>query len=171
MVKQLFIEGNPQLRPGFSQLLQQKVKGNRFKLNLQGPDTEAVKVFQRPAAGEHKFLVVDMDGAHQTKDRRLSYLKIGTKDASRVFFMVQKMEAWFLSQPEVIKDCFRLQSIPAISRKAADIEQPDQYLADLVRPKRYHKGKDAATMLPKLNLTKLEAEFEDVQQLIATLIK
>ncbi|MFN8278372.1 MAG: DUF4276 family protein [Chitinophagales bacterium] len=171
MVKQLFIEGDKQLRPGFSQLLQQKVRGNRFKLNLEGPDSEATYKFYHPDTSEHKFLVVDLDGNQETRNRRLSNLKIKAKDANRVFFMVQKMESWFLSQPEVIKDCFNLQNTPTVPRKAIEIEQPDQYLANLVRPKKYHKVKDAATMLPKLNLTKLEAEFEDVQQLIATLLK
>ena len=170
MVIEVFVEGDKKLRQGFSALLGQKVK-RRLQINMQGNDVSAVKGFMNPQVSTNKLLLVDLDMPTANKNERLQYLKI-EKESGRVYFMVQKMEAWFLSQPEVINQRFNMDVSDKIKRKAWEIENPDRFLKDLVSSKRnYHKIDDALPMLLSLNVDKLAEDFEDVNNLINTLSK
>ena len=44
--------------------------------------------------------------------------------------MIQNMEAWFLSQPSVIKEEFGLDVSKSIKRPAHEISKPDKVLND-----------------------------------------
>ncbi len=46
-------------------------------------------------------LLIDLDAPKAEREKRLTYYK--PFDTSNLFFMIQEMEAWILSQPEVIE--------------------------------------------------------------------
>lgn len=110
-----------------------------------------------------------------------------------IFFMVQMMEAWILSQPDVIEQCFgdllpqlkkgkfEKKKAKRLSKHAQAIKNPDEVLNELLqyfekpnkngipRTLKYEKGgkvKLAYQMLIKLNLQKLMRDFEDVRNLV-----
>jgi hypothetical protein len=171
VVKELYIEGDKRLRQGFSQLLRQKVK-SQFSISMEGSETDAAKKFLKPGTSENKALLIDLDAEEAKKPEKLQQLKL-EKEKKRVYFMIQKMEAWFLSQPEVINHQFGIDVSKRVTRAAHEIEKPDEVLAQLVNTPehQYHKVKDAVPMLLKLSLADLENKFPDVKNLIAELSK
>jgi hypothetical protein len=171
MVNEVFIEGDKKLRPAFSQLLRQKVK-KQFAVSMEGSETDAAKKFLKPENPEGKALLIDLDASFEQKDEKLKKLKL-EKDKGSVFFMVQKMEAWFLSQPEIIDAQFGIDVSKKVKRAVQEVEKPDELLESLVNtPKHpYHKVKDAAPMLSMLNLEQLMKDFPDVKNLVTELSK
>lgn len=106
----------------------------------------------------------------------------------RIFFMVQKMEAWILSQPEVLETCFGVGNLDTktafeaqkkrlIKYPASSTNDPDKVLSELLRyfkVKRqgrlrsleYGKVKHASQMLRQLDIQRLMQDFEDVRMLV-----
>ena len=57
--------------------------------------------FKNNRLSKHCILLVDLDAPEAQKDMKLlAYTLLNLKD--NVFFMIQEMEAWFLSQPEIL---------------------------------------------------------------------
>lgn len=108
-----------------------------------------------------------------------------------VFFMVQKMESWILSQPEIIyaEFCHLKHREEAWAEKidthlsfkmTSQILNPDSILGYLLscfeeekkgkwKKIKYSKIQTASQLLPKLSLKKLMQDFEDVEQLVIKL--
>ncbi len=102
--------------------------------------------------------------------------------------MVQKMEAWILSQPEVIERCFG--ALPEKERErfeqqkkrlfkspASIIPNPDDVLKELLRcysierqgksnTMKYKKVTHASQMLRRLDVHQLLRDFEDVRMMV-----
>ena len=87
--------------------------------------------------------------------------------------MVQKMEAWFISQPEVLSKYYREDLSSRITQKhASKFQDPVNELQNIVRvtkKKYYLKVQDGSRLIAMLDLQKLMNDFEDVSQLIAEL--
>ena len=102
--------------------------------------------------------------------------------------MIQKMESWILSQPEVIenycnesnfirkKDGERIE----FDIKAEEINHPEQKLNSLFmkyfidrngKKAKYHKTKVAPKLIEKLSLSKLIEDFDEVENLMKTFKK
>lgn len=108
-----------------------------------------------------------------------------------IFYMVQKMEAWILSQLHLINDSFghlkhdkaqQTRKIESIfkHKHASEIANPDQKLADILsyyeeekkgkmRKLHYHKVNTAAILLQQLNAQQLCHDFDDFKQMITLL--
>lgn len=106
----------------------------------------------------------------------------------RIFFIVQKMEAWILSQPEVLETCFgtdkldtktafEAQKSRLIKSPASSTNEPDSVLEQLLRyfkverqgrqrSLEYGKVKHASQMLRQLDIQRLMQDFEDVRMLV-----
>jgi hypothetical protein len=106
----------------------------------------------------------------------------------RIFFMVQKMEAWILSQPEVIETCFGIHKLDIknnfeaqkgrlIKNPASSTNKPDEVLKQLLRyfkvrrqgrerSLEYRKVQHASQMLRQLDIRQLMQDFEDVRMLV-----
>lgn len=108
-----------------------------------------------------------------------------------VFFMVQKMEAWIISQPDIIYDEFKhLQHRGEEweekvkqhlgKKKPNEVLHPDRVTEYLLgcfeeekkgkwKKVKYGKIQTASKLLPKLSLKKLMDDFEDVNSLVKEL--
>lgn len=181
----LFVEGAPSvengnLRFGFQKLLQQADKLNRRmpEIEMSRDTAGAVRKFrlemQNPASRfQRVLLLVDLDGADDTRGAWLAQYDL-TKYHEQVFFMVQKMEAWFLAQPAVLHEFYAPKMPHALPKTAPPyVSHPDRELVRCTKdhPKKgtYHKTAHGARLLAKLRLTDLQASFPDVERLIAAL--
>lgn len=174
----LFIEGtsddtNGDLRQGFENLLKKELAGKMPSIKLGDGMNQTITKFsntvRKDSFGEGgKFLLIDLDD--DTKTQRLTTFKL---PESETFFMVQAMEAWFLSQPEILNDFYKTDlKIP--KRNASDIPKPDDVLENLTKTTKkgkYHKVNHAVELLSKLDIVRLKEDFSDVKNLIDALKK
>lgn len=132
---------------------------------------------------EISLALIDLDGKDisdvntivKIKDKDISDLNINEKKEF-VFYMVQEMEAWFLSQPEILEQYFGGVKISAkIPQKSCGlISNPSDFLQKLTKNSnkgKYHKVKNGVPLLCKLDIDKLTNDFEDVKSLIEKIIK
>lgn len=201
------------LQNAFSQLFQQVIPDLKmvFIFDMRGGWRNALYDFDRAIAEEdEKILCLLIDYAdvlgnnYLAKREHLSQI-LSEKEGlpgefyqyfDDIFFMVQKMEAWILSQPTVIEQCFgpllppnkrerfEAKKTRRLLHPASTIPNPDTVLNELLgyfeKPDRqgishtlkYEKGgkvRLAYEMLTKLDLLALMAEFEDVHALVERL--
>ena len=169
----LFIEGttddtNGDLRQGFEDLLKKELKGKMPTIKLGNGITQTIHKFLN--AEGSKFLLIDLDGTDDTKEERLKHYKLTD---SQTFFMVQAMEAWFLSQPEILNDFYK-KDLKIPKKHPSDISKPDVELQKLTAnttKKEYHKVRHAVKLLSMLDVQKLKDTFLDFNDLIEALKK
>lgn len=175
MVK-LFIEGstdrtNGNLREGFAKLFGQKLKDQMPRLVMGNGKDQTIDKFMNDNSDE-KFLLIDLDKNENQRTSEITALGLSKYQRSS-FFMIQEMEAWILSQPNVLDAYYKggiSKQIP--SKHSKEISDPSDELVKLTKRTRkgeYHKIKDAVNLLPLLDLSQLEIDFEDVKKLIQTL--
>ncbi len=174
----LFIEGttddtNGDLRQGFIKLLEKEasLQGKMPRIVLGNGISQTIDKFKN-AHEDHKFVMVDMDGDYNKREEKLKFHKVENEDT---FFMVQAVEAWFLSQPLVLNAFYKKDlSDKIIKKEASEFSKPDKELQritkDTVR-KEYHKVRHAVELLPLLDAKKLAQDFPDYKRLIETLTK
>ncbi len=200
----IFVEGgnlnnrgaNVPLREGFSKLLMSGLGTQNFKLNidLRGPNKQTVKDFKNNPADI--LVLLDLDAPESERENRLVQFDLNdTPD--KVFFMIQAMEAWILSQPDILEK-YIAETYPKSGRKREDdnikdddilknkrpqdIEKPDEKLHTLLgryfyyeknntkkKPKYKSKITDGAMMLELLNVNELSNQFTDVKNLLNTI--
>ena len=175
--KILFIEGtkddsNGDLRQGFHKLLAQKLSGNMPRIRMGNGITTTIDGFKNNRLSKHCILLVDLDAPEAQKDMKLlAYTLLNLKD--NVFFMIQEMEAWFLSQPEILDAFYGDKNTKKLSKKKSeDIDRPAEYLSELTKNTRngsYHKVKHGVRLLGLLNAHKLEQSSTEFANLIKKL--
>jgi hypothetical protein len=180
--KILFIEGttddtNGDLKKGFTALFKTILDQKMPKIIMGDDKDNTIDMFKNtvyPAkAGESivRFLLLDLD---KKEDKKPTDLKENDLNEKHCFYMIQEMESWFISQPDVLKERYGndlSNKIP--KRKVSEIDNPDEKLTEWLKPlgKEYHKVKDGVRMLKLLNLEKLMQDFTDVKNLIEELAK
>jgi hypothetical protein len=179
----LFIEGEPNtpngdLRQGFSKLLEKKLKGKLPKMILGGGKSQTVDKFKNNRLGGTKvLLLIDLDKSETEIELDLKEYGL-LEQRENVFYMVQEMECWFLSQPEILDKFYGLDNnkkkvsdkIP--KRKSIEFSNPDEKLKEYTKNTKkgeYHKIKHAVELLKLLDSTKLESDFEEFKRLIKRL--
>lgn len=171
----LFIEGtsddtNGDLRQGFENLLKKELGAAQKmpKIILGNGVTQTIDKFTY--AGDTKSLLIDLDGDFETKSNRLKEFNLSEKNT---FFMIQEMEAWFLSQPDILNDFYKTElKIP--QKKASEIAQPAKELKRITKNtvrREYHKVSHAVELLGKLKTDRLKNDFPDFKNLIDFLLK
>ena len=169
----LFIEGttddtNGDLRQGFENLLKKELEGKMPTIKLGNGITQTVDKFLHTEG--NNFLLIDLDGTTDTIEERLKHYKV---PKAQTFFMVQAMEAWFLSQPNILNDFYKKElKIP--KKHASEISKPDVKLKELTKDlqkKEYHKVRHAVMLLSRLDVQKLKDTFPDFKALIEALKK
>lgn len=103
------INNSEKLRESFHKLLSQIINPASFNLiiEMKGGIAQAAKSFSSYAINNKKTsLLIDLDGGKSTKPQKLINLHIDNF-AENVFFMIQEMEAWILSQPEAIEKAYK----------------------------------------------------------------
>ena len=167
----LFIEGttddtNGDLRQGFENLLKKELAEKMPRIKLGNGITQTIDKFSNTEGV--KFLLIDLDGNAESKAERCKKLNL---PESLTFFMVQAMEAWFLSQPDILNDFYK-KDLKIPQKHASEIDKPDRELRKLTKnsdKKEYHKVRHAVELLSKLDVKKLKNDFPDFNNLIDVL--
>jgi len=120
-----------------------------------------------------KILLIDSDCLEDDKDAPLSLHQIKEEHSEGiVFFMVQAMEAWFISQKEVLSKLYGTKVIKSLpGRPAHEIVKPKKELIAAFEKvgEKYHEIKDGTKILQNLDPSKLVTDFKDVKELISKL--
>ncbi len=170
----LYIEGttddtNGDLRQGFSSLFSQKLEGKMPRIRMAEGKSQAINKFKKPLPNDKPLLVIDLDKPDSFKTAFLKEEDLEDQ-STKIFFMVQEMEAWFLSQPAILDDFYNHEISSRIKRRPVEIENPSDELIRLTKniPKKehYHKVRHGVELLKLLNLDNLMNEFNDVKNLI-----
>jgi hypothetical protein len=185
--KILFIEGsrdetNGDLAEGFKILLEKKLTGKMPRIVMGNGKNETVDKFlniqihSKAFAGVKRYVLVDLDKAGDEKtieQDRKNYKLNGHKRAS--FYMIQEMEAWFISQAEkVLNGYYKVDVSRRIPKKKAnEFSNPDEKISEWLRPlkREYRKVEDGVELLKLLDIEKLQTDFPDVKNLITELSK
>ncbi|MCT7994568.1 DUF4276 family protein [Laspinema sp. C5] len=183
-------------RESFHKLLSQRLSPADFNLIIQpfGTITQTrnrlvfIEEQQSNAA-----ILIDLDGPTEIIPERLA--RYQPFDTTRIFFMVQEMEAWILSQVDKIEEFGKsegltrkkqeqdIRSNPLIrNRHPEEIERPSEKLETILcqyfeevkivrgkqkrKNKKYSKAKDGAKLIGLLNLEGLIHDFKEVERLI-----
>ena len=186
------VNNSEKLRESFHKLLSQIFNPGSFNLiiEMKGGIGKAVNSFKEYAKKDNKIsLLIDLDGDKSTKAQKIINLHV--EDFSKtVFFMVQEMEAWILSQPEVIEKCYKdryIRKKPNIDIvkeehklfkvHPEEIHKPSEKLEVILgryydemkgnarKKKKYGKLKDAPLLIGNLDIYKLIETFEDLKLL------
>ena len=178
----LFVEGsqktdNGDLRNGFGRLLRQ-ANPRQMPLIVMCDDTDgAIRKFQQETANPKSafrrvLLLVDLDGPNATRAAWLVSKKLVAHE-EQVFFMVQKMEAWFLAQPAMLHEFYQPKLAHALPAAAPEhVPHPDralEYCTTGTRKGRYHKTGHGARLLALSQLPALQKEFSDISRLLTAL--
>jgi hypothetical protein len=172
MVKKvLIIEGQPgDLRQGFYKLFKKKLEGNMPQIVMGENNSKTLQeLYKQTGEPQKRFALIDLDAPIEKKQNRLTALNVPKEYQEAVYFMVQEMEAWFFSQPEILDTHFRMNISNRIPKKhPSEIEKPAEKLREL-SGKKYHKVKDAIKLLENLDANKLVKSFKDFSNLINAL--
>jgi hypothetical protein len=177
------IDNTSRLRESFNKLLNAAFEEEKVRIQAEPTYsiTNTVKI-----RVPNSLLLIDLDGSKDKKCQRLDDNKL-TDIQAFVFFMVQRMEGWILSQPKVIEEVFKkdkakddlVENDSQIQNKHPEtILNPDFVLdkilqryfvvkkGDKEKKLKYGKLKHSPDLIEKLDLQKLRDTFEDVEALI-----
>lgn len=182
------VANSERLRESFYKLLTQIVEPEYFDLQIEmgAGEKNACKIFKNAVKKNNCSLLIDLDGAKQTRGNRLRDLEIDDY-ADFVFFMIQQMEAWILSQPTCIekgmsffnreKNELHLSDDLIFKQLPYDISNPASKLNTILlryysfhkkgikKKKKYGKLKDSPLFIENLDAKELADTFEDVASL------
>lgn len=186
----LTMNNSQRLRESFHHLLSQKIDATKFKLEVYNGSgiKQTINFFKAKLnKGEEVFLLIDLDSKKSQRLSRLQELELNDKSHSeKVYFMIQEMEAWILSQPDKIEECFRnlkrvksnkelIEDNILKDKEPEEIVKPSEKLHTLLgryyriekkgkeRKKKYSKLRDGADLIQLLDFDRLEQTFEDVR--------
>ena len=176
MVKRvyLFIEGsastsNGNLREGFSKLLEKKVSGKMPTISMGDGKSQTIRKFLN---AEGSKLLCDLDAAASEIENDLK--KNGLSEHKDfVYYMIQEMEAWFISQPEILDKFYAEKISTKLAKKDAQLfTEPDKELERITKPTKkgkYHKVSHGAELLKLLDANILYNTFSDFKRLVDAL--
>lgn len=183
---QLFVEGtknkeNGDLRIAFSKFLNNAgVPMGFLQVRMSGDKARTIKDFKNNEA-DQKSILIDLDAPPDEREKDIfnSGLEKFQEDS---FYMIQQMEAWFLSQPEIIQEYYKIENINKHG-SPQNIHNPCRELKRIVEQKTssagitkrnkktYHKVKNGSELLEKLDPAKLQDDFDDFKNLVNELKK
>ncbi len=179
----LFVEGesnspNGDLRQGLSKLLEQKIKGKLPRIILGNGKMQTIDKFKNNRLlTDLSLLLIDLDKPEtEIENDLIDNNLLNQKDC--VFYMIQEMENWFLSQPEILDKFYgkdennKLISQKLPKKKAHEIEKPDEKLQEISKNTKrgeYHKIKHGIELLKLLDASKLEDDVPEFKRLIKKL--
>ncbi|MCU0390762.1 MAG: DUF4276 family protein [Thermoflexibacter sp.] len=177
----LFVEGdndtsNGDLRQGFEKLLlnTKKLEGKLPRIKLGGGKKQTIDAFLNNRISEERAMLVDLDGNESLKEKDLKTYGL-EKHENEIFYMIQEMESWFLSQSSVLDEFYGLdnnkkkisEKLP--KRNPMEIPSPDKELEKLTintKKKMYHKVRHGVELLKLLDAKKLMQDFPDFKNLV-----
>lgn len=187
-VAALTVSNSEKLRESFYRLFTQIVDASTFNLQIEmgAGEKSACKIFKQSVEKNKCCLLIDLDGKAEIRKERLAELEI-EEFSKAVFFMVQKMEAWILSQPQAIikamqnhhtqKEENAILKDEIFTKNPESIVHPDDRLKVILsryyftikrgveKKKKYGKLKDAPGFIQYLSAHQLKNTFVDVRNL------
>ncbi|OQY54634.1 MAG: hypothetical protein DRR08_20990 [Candidatus Parabeggiatoa sp. nov. 2] len=192
----LTVDNSAIFRENFHQLFSQKLSSTEFNLRIKpfGTITQARKMLElMDTQGINAVLLRDLDAIEEKRDERLNQYK--PFDTAKVFFMIQEMEAWILSQVDKIEEfgkdegLIRKRDNEEISgnsliknKHPEQINKPSEKLDTIFRQyfdvvkirrgferkigKRYSKAFDGPKLIGLLDLQTLMQYFDEAKRLI-----
>jgi Domain of unknown function (DUF4276) len=177
------VDNTSRLRESFNKLLNAAFEEEKVRIQAEPTYsiTNTVKIRE-----PNSLLLIDLDGSKDKKSQRLDDNKL-TDIQAFVFFMVQRMEGWILSQPEVIEEVFKKDKVKddlikddsQIQNKHPEtILNPDFVLDKILqryfivkkgnkeKKLKYGELKHSPDLIEKLDFQKLRDTFEDVEALV-----
>ncbi len=184
MKKVIYIEGtsetdNGSLRKAFSDLLRKELNGDMPKIIMGDGKNQTIDKFHSTPVGEEKrYLLFDSDKVNPDKfilcktinDEKPNRKIDATPD--NTFLMIQEVEAWILSQPEILSQ----RGVNVSNLNIANVEnvsKPSRFLSDLYQKSHltYTKVREFVRVFPKLDTSKLKEDCPEFKALIETLSK
>ena len=172
-------DNSEKLRESFQTLLSKGVQDDRIqiKIDTKGSYTSIIKM----PLHSSQLALLDLDGDQSQKTVRLKEYQLD-KHQDFVFFMIQAMESWILSQPDAIEKTFEeytkiledsLAEFQALKDASPeDISNPSGVLNSLlqsyfeyekagkIKKLKYGKLKNSHLMIQQLDPEILEYQFE-----------
>ncbi len=192
-INALTINNSQRLRESFYKLFTQKIDESKFKLNVEigSSNQQSINFFRNSIKSDRKtYLFIDLDAPKSAKKSFLISNHLNsTETQEHVFFMVQEMEAWILSQPDKIESCYShlirrkpsaaiLMDNNIVDKNPEDITKPSRVLGIILgryfniekkgvkRKKKYNKLIDGANLLELLDMEQLTNDFEDLKRFL-----
>jgi len=176
MRKHLHIEGtsvndNGNLRKGFNKLFSKLLKGSMPRIIMGNGKSTTIDKFTNDDRADEKTLLIDLDDKPENKQKYVEKLPIISETS--IYFMIQETEAWFLSQPNILKARFGVDLSKKIKTKPIQsIDNPSEFLKNLLSrtvKKEYHKVTDGAALLGMLDAEQLKNDFPEFKSLVERL--
>ena len=150
----LYLEGGNHLRPPMAQFIRRATGPIDLKIQPCGSGSNAV---QECAKDRDSLLLIDSEGEDLSQLIQRAESQIGA--TNRAFFMVQKMEAWFIADRNALRNHFgagfRESALPQHRNvEEVSIQDIDNALRNATREcakQRYSKGRDDVDLLNELN--------------------
>jgi len=186
------MDNSEKLREGFYSILSQVKSPTEFNIIIkQGSgNKQTINFFKNRIHKEHNSsLLIDLDCHKDKKEEKV--LELDLSDYSdNVFFMVQEMEAWIISQIDKIDTYYEGKFIRKKNELALsdhikiknihpeDITKPSIVLKEILgqyfrttnnKKKKYGKLKDGADLISILNAIDLLRTFSDFEALIKSI--
>jgi len=177
------LQNTSNLEQGFYKLLRKEISDldldDYVNIIMGGDWITARTIFRDRKKKElDALLLIDSDVPDNEKEANRIERKLEPQEA--IFFMVQEMEAWFFSQPEILDEYYgeTEESIAVkITKNPKEYTKPSNELNEILkahypekkRRKLYKKMRDDAELMQLLDLSKLKQDFDDVHRLITTL--
>lgn len=182
-MKTLYIEGsadtdNGNLRKAFALFLEKELKNKMPRIIMgDGKDQTIDKFHSTPIKpSEKRFLLFDSDLPSPNKEiicDTYNKRKINRKidaNTKNTFLMIQEVEAWILSQPNILKSAgIDVSKFHTVNVEA--INKPSEKLADLYKNshKTYTKVCEFVRIFPKLDSEQLKKNCSEYKALIDAL--
>jgi hypothetical protein len=192
----LTVDNSAVFRESFHKLFSQQLSPEKFNLIIQpfGSVSRAREMLKHiEEEGTNAVILIDLDAPKEEREERLKYYK--PFDPTKIFFMIQEMEAWIISQVDKIEE-FGINE--GLRRKKAseeiknnsliknkhpeEIGKPSDKLDTILRQyfdvvktrggkeklkgKRYSKAKDGPKLIGLLELQFLMEDFDEARRLI-----
>ena len=150
----LYLEGGNHLRPPMAQFIRRATGPIDLKIQPCGSGDNAIQECANDGDG---LLLIDSEGQDLPQLAQRVASQIGALD--RAFFMVQKMEAWFIADRNALRNHFGAgfrESVLPRNRNVEEvsIQDIDNALRNATRncaKQRYLKGRDDVGLLNRLN--------------------
>jgi len=192
----LTVDNSAVFRESFHKLFSQQLSPAKFNLIIQpfGSVTRAREMLKHiEEEGTNAVILIDLDAPKEEREERLK--QYNPFDPTKIFFMIQEMEAWIISQVDKIEE---FGTNEGLRRKRAneeiknnsliknrhpeEISKPSEKLDTILRQyfdavktrggkeklkgKRYSKAKDGPKLIGLLELQFLMADFDEAKRLI-----
>ncbi len=192
----LTVDNSAVFRENFYKLFSQKLSPTEFNLKIKpfGPIEETKKMLEHiEIKGINGVVLIDLDAPKEKRDERIGWYNPSVR--KKIFFMIQEMEAWILSQTDKIEVFGRNEGLtrkkadediktnPLLKNKhPEDIDKPSEKLNTILRQyfdvvkirqgkerkkgKGYSKAKDGPNLIGLLELQILMQDFDEARKLV-----